>query len=106
MSGKVRLDVDGAIATITNDNPEKKNAFTDDMDAQLFAILSELRQRRDVRAIIWRGDGTAWSSGRDVGSIGNSACRSTAGPSVGLFSARCSVTSASRQKVPDSCCRK
>lgn len=73
MSGKVRLDIDGAIATITNDNPDKKNAFTDDMDAQLFAVLAELRQRKDVRAIIWRGDGTAWSSGRDVGSIGNSA---------------------------------
>jgi enoyl-CoA hydratase/carnithine racemase len=70
MSQKVRLDVDGPIATITNDNPEKHNAFDDEMDAQLWDILSELKQRGDVRAIIWRGEGKSWSSGRDVGSIG------------------------------------
>lgn len=69
-AGQVRLDIDGAIATITNDNPEKRNAFTDDMDAQLFAILGELRQRADVRAVIWRGEGHSWSSGRDVSAIG------------------------------------
>ena len=38
----VRLEIDGAVATITNDNPEKHNAFDDDMDAQLFAIIDEL----------------------------------------------------------------
>ncbi len=41
--GRVRLDIDGPIAVITNDNPEKRNAFNDDMDAQLFDILGELR---------------------------------------------------------------
>jgi len=66
----VRLDVDGAIATITNDNPEKHNAFDDEMDAQLFAILDELATRADVRAIVWRGEGKSFSSGRDAGSIG------------------------------------
>jgi enoyl-CoA hydratase/carnithine racemase len=71
MENRVRLDIDGAIATITNDNPDKHNAFDDEMDAQLFAILAELRQRPDVRAVIWRGEGRSWSSGRDVGSIGN-----------------------------------
>jgi enoyl-CoA hydratase len=71
MSGKVRLEIDGAIATITNDNPEKHNAFDDDMDVQLFEVLGELTARRDVRAVIWRGEGKSFSSGRDVGSIGN-----------------------------------
>jgi enoyl-CoA hydratase len=68
--GRVQLEVDGPIATITNDNPDKHNAFDDDMDAQLFAILDELAGRRDVRAVIWRGEGKSFSSGRDVGSIG------------------------------------
>jgi enoyl-CoA hydratase/carnithine racemase len=68
---RVRLEVDGAIATITNDNPEKHNAFDDEMDAELFAVLAELRERTDVRAVIWRGEGKSFSSGRDVGSIGN-----------------------------------
>jgi enoyl-CoA hydratase/carnithine racemase len=71
MSGQVRLEVDGAIAVITNDNPEKRNAFTDDMDLQLFEILGELKARTDVRAVVWRGEGHSWSSGRDVSAIGN-----------------------------------
>ncbi len=68
---RVHLQIDGAIATITNDNPDKHNAFDDAMDAQLFAALAELRERTDVRAVIWRGEGPSWSSGRDVSSIGN-----------------------------------
>lgn len=70
MSGTVRLEVEGAIATITNDNPDKHNAFDDEMDAQLWTVLAELRSRPDVRAVIWRGEGASFSSGRDVSSIG------------------------------------
>lgn len=70
MAGTVRLEIDGAIATITNDNPDKHNAFDDDMDAQLFDVFAELVGRDDVRAVIWRGEGKSFSSGRDVGSIG------------------------------------
>jgi len=70
MAGTVQLEIDGAIATITNDNPDKHNAFDDDMDAQLFDILEQLVPRRDIRAVIWRGEGKSFSSGRDVGSIG------------------------------------
>jgi len=70
MTDRVRLDVDGAIATITNDNPGKHNAFDDEMDVQLFAVLGELKARPDIRAVIWRGEGRSWSSGRDVGAIG------------------------------------
>src|SRR6476620_4546781 len=70
MAGTVRLEIDGVIATITNDNPDKHNAFDDDMDVQLFDILEQLVPRRDIRAVIWRGEGKSFSSGRDVGSIG------------------------------------
>ena len=67
---RLRLEYDGPIAIITNDNQEKRNAFDDDMDVALFEALEELRHRPDIRAVIWRGEGKAWSSGRDVGSIG------------------------------------
>jgi enoyl-CoA hydratase/carnithine racemase len=70
MAGTVQLDIDGPIATITNDNPEKHNAFDDDMDMQLFGVIDSLVGRADVRAVIWRGEGKSFSSGRDVGSIG------------------------------------
>src|SRR3954447_24785725 len=69
MSG-VELTIDGPIATITNNNPDKHNAFDDAMDVQLFEILGELRQRPEVRAVIWRGEGKSFSSGRDVAAIG------------------------------------
>ena len=71
MAGTVRLEVDGPIATITNDNPDKHNAFDDAMDVQLFDVIAELCGRPDVRAVVWRGEGKSFSSGRDVGSIGN-----------------------------------
>lgn len=70
MSDKVRLDLDGAIATITNANPEKHNAFDDEMDQRLFEVLAELRTRPEVRAVIWRGEGKSFSSGRDVSALG------------------------------------
>src|SRR6059058_2930235 len=67
---RVELTIDGAIATITNNNPDKHNAFDDEMDVRLFEIIGELRQRPDVRAVIWRGEGKSFSSGRDVAAIG------------------------------------
>jgi enoyl-CoA hydratase/carnithine racemase len=72
-SDRVRLEYDGRIATITNNSPEKRNAFDDDMDLRLFEILGELRGRPEVRAVIWRGEGRDFSTGRDVGSIGTEA---------------------------------
>ena len=68
---RVTLAIEGGIATITNRNVEKHNAFDDEMDAQLFAIFDELAATPTVRAIVWRGEGKSWSSGRDVSAIGN-----------------------------------
>ncbi len=70
MTDQVRLEIDGAIAVITNDNPAKRNAFDDAMDLRLFEILGELRGRPEIRAVIWRGEGSSFSSGRDVSAIG------------------------------------
>jgi enoyl-CoA hydratase/carnithine racemase len=70
MTDRVTLDIDGPIATITNRNPDKHNAFDDEMDSRLWEILAELKGRNDVRVVIWQGEGKSFSSGRDVGSIG------------------------------------
>ena len=126
MTEKVVLDVRGPIAVITNNRPEKRNAFDDEMDVRLFEILSELKERRDVRAIIWRGEGPVWSAGRDVSVIGTntttlshhelmtrghqgilqlfdldvpSIAASMAGPSEGPSSGHCFATCASRPKA-------
>ena len=61
---RIIAEREGAIGKITFNNPEKHNAFDDNMDAQLFEALAELRDRPEVRAVIWRGEGRSWSSGR------------------------------------------
>ena len=70
MTDKVLLEASGAVAMITNDHPEKHNAFDDEMDARLFDILAEIKRRTDVRAVVWRAEGESFSAGRDVSAIG------------------------------------
>jgi enoyl-CoA hydratase len=67
---RVRYEVDGSIATITNDNQAKHNAFDDAMDLRLFEVFGEIARNKDIRAVIWRAEGKSFSSGRDVSAIG------------------------------------
>lgn len=73
MTEKVLFEVNGPIAVITNNRPEKRNAFDDEMDVRLFEIIAEIRERPDLRAVVWRGEGKVWSAGRDVSVIGTNA---------------------------------
>lgn len=70
MGGRVHLEVEGHVAVVTNDNPDKHNAFDDGMDVQLFEAFAEIARRPEVRAVVWRGEGKSFSSGRDVAAIG------------------------------------
>jgi enoyl-CoA hydratase len=74
---RVRYEIDGPIATITNDNTAKHNAFDDAMDLRLFEIFGEIARNKDIRAVIWRAEGKSFSSGRDVSAIGGGAVRLT-----------------------------
>jgi enoyl-CoA hydratase/carnithine racemase len=66
----VLLEVDGPIAVITNNRPEKHNAMSDEMDRRLWEVLAEVHAMPGLRAIVWRGEGKSFSSGRDTGQIG------------------------------------
>jgi enoyl-CoA hydratase/carnithine racemase len=70
VSDGVRLDSEGPIAIVSYERPEKHNAFSDAMDKRLFEILAELAQRPGLRAVVWRGDGPSFSSGRDTTQLG------------------------------------
>jgi enoyl-CoA hydratase/carnithine racemase len=70
MSDAVKLSFEGPIAIISYDRPEKHNAATDAMDRRLFEILAELHERPGLRAVIWRGEGKSFSSGRDTTQLG------------------------------------
>jgi enoyl-CoA hydratase/carnithine racemase len=70
MSEQVRLVYEGSVAVVSYDRPEKHNAFSDEMDRRLFEIFGELRERSGLRAVVWRGEGKSFSSGRDVSQLG------------------------------------
>jgi len=66
----IQLEFDGPLAIMSNNRPEKHNAANDAMDARLWEILEELHQREGLRAIVWRGNGKSFSSGRDTTELG------------------------------------
>jgi len=70
MSELITLEHDGPVAVLSNNRPEKHNAANDAMDQRLFECLRELCGRSDVRAIVWRGNGKSFSSGRDTSELG------------------------------------
>jgi enoyl-CoA hydratase/carnithine racemase len=70
MSDLITLEYDGPVAVMSNNRPEKHNAANDAMDRRLFECLKELQGRDDVRAIVWRGNGKSFSSGRDTSELG------------------------------------
>src|SRR5215212_1806380 len=56
---------DGAVQTITLNRPDKMNAFTRGMHADLNAALKEARDP-DVRAVVVTGAGRAFCAGQDL----------------------------------------
>jgi len=72
-SETVLLAIDGAVAVVSLNRPDRHNAFNDEMDARFFEVLAEVRERDDVRCIVWRGEGKSFSSGRDTKELGQRA---------------------------------
>jgi enoyl-CoA hydratase/carnithine racemase len=64
-----RFECGGGIATVTLDRPGKLNALTFEAYADLRDLLAGLPHRGDVRVLVVRGAGRAFSSGGDVNEI-------------------------------------
>ena len=62
----VTLDIDGGIATVSLNRPERLNAWSWEMGAALHARMEEVAANRDVRVVILRGNGRAFCSGIDL----------------------------------------
>ena len=69
--------VDGAIATITLNRPEKRNALSDRLTPALRQVLPILEADPDVRVVVLTGAGKAFCSGGDVGGMGERRAPST-----------------------------
>src|SRR5262245_35794515 len=63
---EVLYEVDGHVATITLNRPERLNAITSTMIENLSAALLRADQNRAVRAIILTGAGRGFCSGLDL----------------------------------------
>jgi enoyl-CoA hydratase len=61
------LEVEGQVATIVLNRPEKLNAWSWESARQLTALADELRFRDDVRAVVVRAEGRAFCAGVDLG---------------------------------------
>lgn len=66
-TGAVRLAIEGAVASVTFDRPEARNAMTWTMYEQLRAICEQLRADRSVRVVRFQGaGGEAFVAGTDI----------------------------------------
>jgi enoyl-CoA hydratase/carnithine racemase len=69
----VRTEIIGRVGVLTLDRPDRLNAMSNTMDQQFFDALRELNAHPDVRCLLWRAEGRAFSAGRDVSELGNRA---------------------------------
>jgi enoyl-CoA hydratase/carnithine racemase len=63
------FDVEDGVATVTLSRPEKLNALTFDVYADLRDLLGELPHRGDARVLVLTGQGRGFCSGGDVEAI-------------------------------------
>jgi enoyl-CoA hydratase/carnithine racemase len=64
-----RFELEEAVGTVTFDRPDKLNALTFEVYADLRDLLAELPHREDVRAMVITGEGRGFCSGGDVHEI-------------------------------------
>jgi methylglutaconyl-CoA hydratase len=62
----LNISVEGGRATITLDRPEVRNAFNDELIAQIAAAFRDLGARADVRCIVLAANGPAFCAGADL----------------------------------------
>ncbi|MDZ7603773.1 MAG: enoyl-CoA hydratase-related protein [Hoeflea sp.] len=67
MSGHIGFEIDGYIAVITIDRPEKLNAMTPEMAARLVELARRCNEDDAIRAVVLTGAGErAFSAGSDI----------------------------------------
>lgn len=66
----VLLSVDKHVALITVNDPDRRNAVTDEMSAQLRAAIQRAEGDPDVHAVVVTGAGKAFCAGADLSALG------------------------------------
>ncbi len=66
MTDSVRWDLDGAVATITLNRPQARNALTAELKTELLGALGQAASSPEVRAVLITGAGQAFCAGQDL----------------------------------------
>ena len=66
MTAQIKVAYDGAVARITLNRPEVRNAFNSEVIAGLTQAFTEVGQRGDVRCIVLAAEGSAFCAGADL----------------------------------------
>ena len=66
MTDVVLIDVADGVATLTLNRPDRLNAWTGELQARYFDLLSECAENDDVRAIVVTGAGRGFCAGADM----------------------------------------
>ena len=78
----VRVDRDGHVATLTLNDPERRNAMSRAMGEAFAREVAALARASDLRAVVLTGAGRAFSAGGDLGMIEERAREGAAEPGV------------------------
>jgi len=68
----ISVAIDSSVATVTLNDPSRRNAMTLAMCDELAASLDEIEADPDIRALVVTGAGTAFCSGADLTHLGSS----------------------------------
>lgn len=66
----IQVQIDGHMATLLLNRPEKRNALSLKTLAEMIHALKDLALRQEVRVVILRGNGPVFSAGHDLKELG------------------------------------
>jgi enoyl-CoA hydratase/carnithine racemase len=81
-SGKLLVERNGPITTVTLNRPQVHNALDREISAELNAVVKEINVDRDCRIVVFKGAGNTFCAGDDIKEI------STWGPNDGPWQVR------------------
>ncbi|AIV46332.1 p-hydroxycinnamoyl CoA hydratase/lyase [Burkholderia pseudomallei] len=62
----VEVIVDGAIAWVTLNRPDKRNAMSPTLNAEMIDVLEAVELDPEARVLVLTGEGEAWTAGMDL----------------------------------------